>query len=190
MFVCIQCVYMHTCVFDVLALYEDGRVSLSLTAAGKTSVAPHPLWAGRRDCCMTSHWCLDDLRGHYLLSPSLLLCVCVCVQERISEFERRVIAHCLFESNPGCVSWLLLYLKMCLKFHLCLHMKVSLKSQHYYSMREEEEVTTMILPNWKTEIKRHTCMQQTNSVTYSHSFKQIQYITKHKWTGVQRPKKQ
>ena len=74
-FVCIQCAYVHTCVFDVLALCEDGWVSLSSTASGKTSVAPHPLWADRRDCCMTSHWCLDDLRGHSALSLSLTVCV-------------------------------------------------------------------------------------------------------------------
>lgn len=96
-FVCIQCVYVHTCVFDVLALCEDGWVSLSSTAAGKTSVAPHPLWADRRDCCMTSHWCLDDLRGHSLLSPSLSQYVCV--QERISEFEEKSYSWLSFESN-------------------------------------------------------------------------------------------
>lgn len=42
------CVYVHKYVFDVLTLYEDGLVLLSATAAGKTSVALHLLWADRR----------------------------------------------------------------------------------------------------------------------------------------------
>lgn len=103
-FVCIQFAYVHMCLFDVPAHYEEGWVS-SPTAAGTTSVAPRPLWADRRDCCMTSHWCLVDLRGHYLRSPSLT--PCVCMQE--SEFERRV-GEGVFEKNRS-VPQLLVYLK-------------------------------------------------------------------------------
>lgn len=82
MFVC-----MLKSVFDVLALYEDGLVSLSATAAaGKTSVAPHPLWADRRGLLCDKSLMSDDLRQPYLLFPS------VYVQERISESEGGVMA--------------------------------------------------------------------------------------------------
>lgn len=51
------CVYVHKYVFDVLALYEDDLVLLCATAAGKTSVAAHLLWADRR----TAVWQVIDV---------------------------------------------------------------------------------------------------------------------------------
>lgn len=109
--VCVH--WMCACIFDVLALREDGWVSLSSTAAGKTSVAPNPQWADRRDFCMTSHWCLHDLRGHSLLPLPVSRLVSACAYVGKNKWVwKRVIADC------ECVS----------KF-ICPHLNLWLKLQ-------------------------------------------------------------
>lgn len=71
---------------------------LSATAAGKTSVAPCSLWADRGDCCVTSYWCLDDRRGHRLLS----LQVCACQRLSMTEVAEGVFFF-YFKRKPRSV---------------------------------------------------------------------------------------
>lgn len=116
------------------------------------------------------------------LSLSLSLCVCLCAGKRY---------YVSLKEEIWDMSRLLLW-KRVLNL-ICVpawksHWNPQITTRYEREARDEEYVTTMILPKWnKVEIKGHACMQQTDSVTHSHSCKQIQY--QHKWacvTGAQK----
>lgn len=59
--------------------------------------------------CVTTHWCLGDLRGYFMLF--LALSLCVCMQEKLSEFETRVMADFVLQSNS----------ELCTSGFYCIH---------------------------------------------------------------------
>lgn len=89
-----RAVYVHSlCVCEHISIWcEEARVSLSLTATGKTCVAPLPQWADRGTAA--SAWSKRTLAAAFL-SLTLHVPAREKGKKNKSELERRVTADCL-----------------------------------------------------------------------------------------------